>query len=1238
MKVFSYCISIFWIAFFIIYKPSSALAQTYCYPSVTGCSAGDSIAYFQFGSYVRVSNCSSGGLDTSQTGTSVITVYRGKSYGLTIISKQPGKYDEMGAWIDFNKNGSFADLGEMIGLDNNGNGLIGSYSTSVLIPINATPQTTRMRVMVTYGNGSKALDYNTTCSSFGVGGETEDYAITIAAYNHDIGIVALNSPQNLSCPSTKAKVQVIFTNYGLNSETNIPFYLKLGTTTISNTYTRTIAPTATDTFTIGYINASTSGAYNLKVYSGMTIDNDRTDDTLIAAVNLAQAATPKIKDTVKHCGPAFGIYLPGASTTSNSSTYWFANDTTQKVLAKGDSLKASYLGSGTATYFAESRFTNNYVLVKSAFSTARANKGNFFEIFSKRTLTIDSFDVNFSSTSTDSANIYYRKGTYFGFERTQSAWTKLTEILVNGKGGGNATRVPLPKGSTITLQPGITYGFYIESLAGVNYDTTGTSHIYSSNNDMTIKAGSAVADLFAKTGSVAVGRDWDGIVYYHIPPPCNSPRISTTIDVLPSPNGSNVYKGVPFEGQFNAGDISSPDNICLGDTNTYQISAPKGFSNSDYGKSWTISGFSFKTARGTTIKDTFYRAPTSTKNAAYIISPKSDADSVFIMRFIIRTLPYYCDSVVIRYIHIRVYPTAAFTFKNSCLGTPISFSDSSSIALGKVNIWSWDFGDGNTGTGQTVSHSYASAGTYKVIYTAGTDVGCSRSISKTVEQYALPKAKFVSIAQCNKDTARFIDSSTISSSKIVSWKWNFGDGTNSSLQNPKHVYSASGPYNIKLIEKSSFGCSDSTIKKITILSKPRAVFAYKDDCVGNPIYYSNTSVDSTNASNNLWSFGDGTTSTTGSPAHSFKSNGTYKTTLKVTSKAGCTDTVSQFITPYPVPVVKITYTPACAGKPIAFVDSSGTGNGAQYNWTFGDGNTGFAKVPAISHTYTKAGPFSVSLTISNLSGCTDSQRVNITIPGYPKAGFTTSDICIGKTAVFNNTSTGNDTTKSFWYFGDNTSIENKLNPKHNYKTAGQFDVKLGVANTFGCADTARGIINIHTLPVIDKWTRDQKGYSITFIPKDSTMGNFKWYFGTNTKDSSSKKSPTFVYPTGDEKYVVKVVVTDANGCSSFRQDSVYMGKYGIELPGNTLGGVTVFPNPFKGSTNISYNLTEKSNIDISVYDAQGRQVAQLRKGTFQSGFYIDEFDAEKYHASSGIYILKISVNDRYYAGRIVNMK
>jgi len=120
-----------------------------------------------------------------------------------------------------------------------------------------------------------------------------------------------------------------------------------------------------------------------------------------------------------------------------------------------------------------------------------------------------------------------------------------------------------------------------------------------------------------------------------------------------------------------------------------------------------------------------------------------------------------------------------------------------------------------------------------------------------------------------------------------------------------------------------------------------------------------------------WSFGDGTYSTEKNPAHTYSKTGKYTVTLTVKNAAGSnTVTKSSYISvaaPPKVPVAAFSAFPTSGKTPlkVQFTDKS-TNSPTSWKWSFGDGTYSTSKNP--SHTYSKAGKYTVYLTAKNAAG------------------------------------------------------------------------------------------------------------------------------------------------------------------------------------------------------------------------------------------------------------------------------
>jgi PKD repeat protein len=199
-----------------------------------------------------------------------------------------------------------------------------------------------------------------------------------------------------------------------------------------------------------------------------------------------------------------------------------------------------------------------------------------------------------------------------------------------------------------------------------------------------------------------------------------------------------------------------------------------------------------------------------------------------------------------------------------------------------------------------------------------------------------------------------------------------------------------------------------------------------------------------------WDFGDGSISTETSPAHTYTRAGTYTVRLTVSNAFGMsTKTRAAYITTGMPPSADFTSGPRTGTVPLTvkFTDASKGGPNA-WSWDFGDAGTATQQSP--SHTYTKAGTYTVTLTVRNAYGSDSESKAGfVTAGGKPTADFTADERRGVKpfTVRFTDLSTGNPTSWK-WDFGDATT-STEQNPVHVYQNEGSYDVTLTVSNSYG---------------------------------------------------------------------------------------------------------------------------------------------------------------------------------------------
>jgi PKD repeat protein len=146
---------------------------------------------------------------------------------------------------------------------------------------------------------------------------------------------------------------------------------------------------------------------------------------------------------------------------------------------------------------------------------------------------------------------------------------------------------------------------------------------------------------------------------------------------------------------------------------------------------------------------------------------------------LIATSSLGCADTVTKSLTINPAPIAAFNSTIVCQGQATDFTDQSSVSNSNIISWQWDFGDGNADNIQNPSHLYDSAGIFNATLIITTDSNCTDQLSQTVEVSTSPLASFTVNDICLNEDAVMTNTSTISTSTIASYSWDFGDGSTS---------------------------------------------------------------------------------------------------------------------------------------------------------------------------------------------------------------------------------------------------------------------------------------------------------------------------------------------------------------------------------------------------------------------------------------------------------------------------
>jgi gliding motility-associated-like protein len=269
-----------------------------------------------------------------------------------------------------------------------------------------------------------------------------------------------------------------------------------------------------------------------------------------------------------------------------------------------------------------------------------------------------------------------------------------------------------------------------------------------------------------------------------------------------------------------------------------------------------------------------------------------------------------CKDTITKTLSVQPSPKAGISNTNVCIGKVNAFQDSSSISSGNIVSYEWTLGDGSTVPLTSFMHQYASVGQYNVQLIVTSGFGCKDTANKVVFVYPLPQAEFTSSGSCLNDGTNFTDMSTVSFGAVTSWNWFFGDGDNSSTQNPFHQFPLNGVYPVGLVVSTDHNCSDTVLHATTIYPSPIANFD-ASPAVIHLFENVNFTDHSTGAVSWLYDFADSSkgTSTVPNPIYNYTSGGIFNVMQVVTNSDGCTDTTSREVTVTMPPVIPSGFSP-----------------------------------------------------------------------------------------------------------------------------------------------------------------------------------------------------------------------------------------------------------------------------------------------------------------------------------------
>lgn len=742
-------------------------------------------------------------------------------------------------------------------------------------------------------------------------------AYEFSPFSNDISVSEYLYPSaGTKCGVLNDSVVLVIINTGASTQSGFNIRVNVtgaNTATLNKLYTGNLLSGEADTITIGTYSTNFNGVINLTSIVQLGTDVYRNNDTIKTSFASSVASAMPVANNVSVCKGSNATLV--ATSTTNNTFRWYDAAVGGNLLTTNDTLITPLINSTTKYYVSGT----NSATVPYSLGPVNYNigaNGNFtnatvqyLEFDALSTFTLDSVSIYPNGPGNVEVRLLSNTGAVL---QTKNVAVTTTQVI---------TRIPV--GFTITPGtayrmdggPGTTTGGLWRNTAGAVYPYTIPGVVSITGNSF-----STVAYYYYYNWKINGGGET-----------CPSERKEVIVNTASALAGTSASMGAIYNGVYNAGTLGNPDRACALDTLEYTVPAPTGFTNADFGTTWTINTISVKNPNNTNANG----ALTVTGRTVRYIVNALDIDSNLLLSINVKDLSStICDTQLQRNISIsKALIVSLGNDTTVCFGQAVTLN---SGIVGQTYLWS---------TGATTqSISATTTGTYTVTVT--NLAGCSTNdqinvtVSPTIIVNLGPDKSICS------GVAELLDAGTIAGATYL---WNSGATTQSI-----NVINA-GEYWVKVTVGTCF--TIDTIN-ITVVQKPTVnLGANVSICIGDSI---TLDAGGTNLTY-LWNTG-ATTQTI-----NVKTPGTYSVTVSNTQ--GCSATDDIVITNKVA--TNSNYT-ANAVNGLNWQFNGPTVSGLTYNWNFGDptspANTSQLRNPL--HLFTAPGTYNVTLTTQNVAtGC-----------------------------------------------------------------------------------------------------------------------------------------------------------------------------------------------------------------------------------------------------------------------------
>jgi PKD repeat protein len=526
----------------------------------------------------------------------------------------------------------------------------------------------------------------------------------------------------------------------------------------------------------------------------------------------------------------------------------------------------------------------------------------------------------------------------------------------------------------------------------------------------------------------------------------------------------------------------------------------------------------------------------------------------------------------------NIAPTAAIGTSGASGNAPftVNFSGSgSSDPDGSIVSYAWDFGNGQTATGEEASTTYNTQGTYTATLTVTDDKGDTGTATQTINVAPKPNvpptavANVVSVAGTIPLTVNLsAAASSDSDGTIVGYAWDFGNGQTATGVTSQVTYPTAGTFTVTLTVTDNQGGVGTQTLDIDVSANPNiaptAQLSASATSGTTPLTVDFDGSASSDLDGTIvgyaWNFGNGQSGSGTTPSVTYTIPGSYTVSLTVTDDRGATSVATTtVVVSKPAnqsPSAALAATPSTGTAPL-LVQLSSAGSAdpdgaiSSYAWNFGNGQTGTGPSPSV--VYATAGTYTVTLTVTDNDGATNAKSTSVTVnaPNIVPTAVISATPTSGSAPLLvtvngaNSTDPDGSIVSYAWDFG-NGQTATGATASTTYATTGTFTLKLTVTDDRGATKSTQTSIVVsgsNQKPVPSLLALPTSGTAPLLVTvnahgstdPDGSIVSYSWDFGNGQTAQGLQSQVTY---TNAGTYVITLTVKDNKNATATATETV----------------------------------------------------------------------------------------------------